>query len=68
MGALLIVSTPILFFIIAGLFLIGHHALTHEGNFFDIADMNLAFASHESILMLILIFSIGLLVGGFVLN
>lgn len=68
MGALIIVSTPILFFIIAGVALIAHHALTHEGNFFDIADMKLAFASHESILMLLLVLSVGVMIGGFLLN
>ena len=64
MGFFIAISTPILFLIVAGLVLMGHHALTHEGNFFDINDMKLAFASHESILFLIVVLVAGVILGG----
>ena len=67
MALLFAISTPLLFFILAGGFLLGHHALTHEGNFFDIADAKLAFASHESILFVLAFFSLGLAIGGILL-
>lgn len=64
MGLFVAISTPILFLIVAGLALMAHHALTHQGNFFDIADMKLAFASHESILFLIIVLVAGVILGG----
>ncbi len=63
MSTLVIISIPILFFIIGGLFILGHHALTHDGNFFDVKDMKLAFASHESILFLLIVFTFGYIGG-----
>ena len=68
MGFLLIISTPILFFFLGAGFLLAHHAYTHDGNFFDITDAKLAFASHESILLVLGFFTLGLVLGGVFLN
>lgn len=64
MALLLAVSTPFLFLIAAGIFIMVHHAFTHQGNFFDISDMKLAFASHESILFLFIVLVVGVILGG----
>lgn len=64
MGLFIAVSTPILFLFIAGVAIMLHHGYTHQGNFFDISDMKLAFASHESILFLIVVLVVGVILGG----